>query len=107
MVLGSIAAVMAPKAETASLNLKFWCWSSVPWDQVTSASKWVASLTCRPHVGLVLSYGHTRGKGYPERWSCPVFFAAFTAYGLAETSSSSEMSSYGGGLFPNSSARRR
>ncbi|MED6138580.1 hypothetical protein PIB30_075572 [Stylosanthes scabra] len=35
----------------------------------TSASRGVASLTCRPHVELVISYEHTRGKGYPERWS--------------------------------------
>ncbi|MED6118994.1 hypothetical protein PIB30_007884 [Stylosanthes scabra] len=59
---------------------------SVPWDQIltvvrmltqmhldrTSASRGVASLMYRPHVKLVISYGHTRMKGYPEKWSRPV-----------------------------------
>ncbi|MED6192397.1 hypothetical protein PIB30_009760 [Stylosanthes scabra] len=36
-VLGEAAdVVMSPKAETASLNLKSECWSSVLWDQVVS-----------------------------------------------------------------------
>ncbi|MED6209765.1 hypothetical protein PIB30_057906 [Stylosanthes scabra] len=37
----------------------FLSWSS------TTASRGVASLTCRPHVGSVTSYGHTIGNGYP------------------------------------------
>ncbi|MED6216323.1 hypothetical protein PIB30_006608 [Stylosanthes scabra] len=41
-----------------------------------SASRGVASLTCRPHVGLVILYGHTRGKGYPEKWSRPACLEA-------------------------------
>ncbi|QHN87471.1 putative protein S-acyltransferase [Arachis hypogaea] len=46
----------------------------------TSASRGVASLTCRPHVRSVIPYGHIRGKGYPQRWSRPRYRSHYRFY---------------------------